>query len=553
MKTRFAALAAIAAAGALLPATASAVGGGTVLFNRQVNMTAPPPPAGQVDNFPKNKQNEPAIALDPKTGVLIAGAGDEIDEPLCRTTSTGTGSCPFAPNVGISGVYFSRNGGRSWTQPAFTESATGIGSCHGRVIHTLPGYCEQNLESFADSNLAVGPALRNGKFSFDNGSVVYYANLALAASGAGVPSISISRSVDDGASWKPPVTVSTSSDNPVDFNDKINVWADANPKSPFFGNAYASWTLFIGAGRFGKSNTFEPEPIVFARSTDGGQTWSHIMRLSQSSNNGAVGGRQGSLIRSGPDGTVYVIWEGAIDHHSEQLVAVSHDGGDKFGGPMPVAAVNDIPSPLGGSSFRDNSFPSADVNQQTGALYVVWANEEGTPPTALIKFTESGDGGLSWSAPRTVGGAAGAFNAFFPSVAASPDGTHVFVAWPAQTWKANGTPPGPGVVSQFAAFQVRSHGVWDGAHLLSTAFGDPDGSSTNSLRAQFLGDYATAVADNSTGWFVWTDTRNEAACAAVDAFRAGTAPKPNPDTACPPSASGQLFGNSDIFVGAVGF
>src|SRR6266699_2299270 len=49
MKTRFAALAAIAAVGVLLPATASAQGG-TVLFNSQVNMTAPPPPPGQVDN-----------------------------------------------------------------------------------------------------------------------------------------------------------------------------------------------------------------------------------------------------------------------------------------------------------------------------------------------------------------------------------------------------------------------------------------------------------------------------------------------------------------------
>ena len=552
MKTRFAALAAIAAVGVLLPATASAQGG-TVLFNSQVNMTAPPPPPGQVDNFPQNKQNEPGIALDPQTGALIAGSNDEIDEPLCHTTATGTGSCPFAPNVGTSGVYFSTDRGVHWTQPSFNESASGVGSCEGRVIHTLPGYCEQNLESLGDPNLAVGPALKNGKFSFANGSVVYYANLAMAASGAGLPSISISRSMDDGASWKAPVTVSTSSDNPVDFNDKINVWADANPKSPFFGNVYASWTLFIGAGRFGKSNTFEPEPIVFARSTDGGQTWSHIIRLSQSANNGTVGGRQGSLIRSGPDGTVYVIWRGAINLHSEQLLAVSHDGGATFGGPMPVAAVNDIPSPLGGSSFRDNSFPSADVNQQTGALYVVWANEESTPPTALIKFTESDDGGLSWTTPKTVGGAAGAVNAFFPSVAASPDGANVFVAWPAQTWKANGTSPGPGVVSQFAAFQLRSHGVWGGAHLLSTAFGDPDGSSTNSLGAQFLGDYATAVADNSTGWFVWSDTRNEAACSAVDAFRAGTAPKPNPDTACPPSASGQLFGNSDIFVGAVGF
>ena len=553
MKTRFAALVALAAVGALLPATASAQGG-TVLFNSQVNMTAPPPPPGQVDNFPQNKQNEPGIALDPRTGALIAGSNDEIDEPLCGTTATGTGSCPFAPNVGNSGVYFSTDRGVHWTQPSFKESASGVGSCEGRVIHTLPGYCEQNLESFGDPNLAVGPARgSDGRFSFANGSVTYYGNLAFAASGLGVPAMAVSRSADDGASWRAPVIVSSSSDNPVDFNDKDYIWADANPNSPFFGNVYASWTLFIGAGRFGKSNTFSPEPIVFARSTDGGQTWSHIIRLSQSANNGAVGGRQGSLIRSGPDGTVYVFWLGAINHHSEQLVAVSHDGGNTFGGPMPVAAVNDIPSPLGGSSFRDNSFPSADVNQQTGALYVVWANEEGTPPTALIKFTESGDGGLSWSTPKTVGGAAGVANALFPSVAASPDGSNIFVAWPAQTWKANGTPPGPGIVRQFAAFQVRTHGVWGGAHLLSTAFGDPDGSSTNSLGAQFLGDYATAVADNSTGWFVWTDTRNEAACSAVDAFRAGTAPKPNPDTACPPSPSGQLFGNSDIFVGAVGF
>src|SRR5207247_9648780 len=104
MKTRFAALAAIAAVGALLPATASAQGG-TVLFNSQVNMTAPPPPAGQVDNFPQNKQNEPGIALDPQTGALIAGSNDEIDEPLCRTSATGTGSWPFASQMGLPGVY----------------------------------------------------------------------------------------------------------------------------------------------------------------------------------------------------------------------------------------------------------------------------------------------------------------------------------------------------------------------------------------------------------------------------------------------------------------
>ncbi len=534
--------------GAMLgpPQAASAAGGGTLLFNSRVNATAPAPPAGQVDNFSGNKQNEPAIALDPSTGALIAGSNDEIDEPQCTGAGTvsSPGSCPFAGDVGISGAYFSTNGGATWTQPSFSNQC-------GKTIHTLPGYCQHGLQSFGDPSIAVGPALANGHFSFANGSIVYYGNLAF-PTGAAVPLLAVSRSRDDGASWLDPV-IASSSDNPVDFNDKDAVWADRNPSSSFFGNAYVSWTLFQGAGKFGTSNTFEPEPTVFARSTDGGQTWSRVMRLSPSANNGAVGGRQGSIIRTGSDGTVFVFWEGAVNHHSEILVAISHDGGVSFGRPQPVAAVDDIPSPLPGSSFRTDSFLSADVNQVNGQLYVTWANFDAASSTALIRFTQSSDGGATWSVPTTIGGAPARFNAFFPSVAASPDGNHVFVAWPAQTWAAPGTKPGAGVVQQLAAFNLRTGDTFGGAKLLSTAFGDPDGSSTNGLGAQFLGDYATAVASNDRAWFVWTDSRNSAGCPAVDAFRAGSGPKPNPDLQCTASASGQLFGNSDIFVGAVGF
>lgn len=515
--------------------------GPALLFNSQVNGVAPAAPAGQVDNFPSNKRNEPAIVRDPITGRFVAGSNDEID--LAQCTSAGTaaspGSCPFTPGVGISGVYLSPDG-QSWTQPAFANQC-------GRTIRTLPGYCQHNLTSFGDPNLTVGPRAGASGFSFANGTAVYYANLAT-PTGAADPVIAVSRSFDDGASWLDPV-VATSADNPVDFNDKVQVWADANPGSAFFGNVYVSWTLFQGKGKKG----FTPEPIVIATSTDGGQTFSRVQRITQSSNNNTVGGRQGSLVRTGPDGTVLVFWEGTVSKHSEIEVALSHDGGETFGQPQPVTAVSDLPSPLAGSSFRTDSFPSADVNQITGEIDVTWADFDTTSNTGLIKFIDSTDGGATFSSPITIGGRAGAVNAFFPSVAVSPDGQHTFVGWPAQTWKAPGTPAGPGVVSQFAAFNVRAGGTWTGASLLSTASGDPDGSSTNSLASQFLGDYATAVASNTTGYFVWTDTRQEAPCAAVDAFRAGTGTKPNPDLQCPADSSGRLFGNSNIFVGVVRF
>ena len=37
--------------------------------------------------FPQNKQNEPAITRDPSTGVLVAGANDELGQPLCPGTT----------------------------------------------------------------------------------------------------------------------------------------------------------------------------------------------------------------------------------------------------------------------------------------------------------------------------------------------------------------------------------------------------------------------------------------------------------------------------------
>ena len=295
--------------------------------------------------FSQNKQNEPAIAVDAAhPNILAAGSNDNIDMEACNAGDDTT--CPFTPDVGGSGVYFSFDSGDTWTQPEYTGlTARGCLGAPGPdpdcqvvdgPIGTLPHYDEAHLVSDGDPALAFGPSpAADGSFSWDNGSRLYYANLSSNVSASlgepgvkGFEGIAVSRSDDvaaaaagDESAWMAPVIASKQSS--ATFADKEQIWADNASSSPFFGNVYVCFASFTGNGA---------APMRVSRSTDGGDDLVDRSR-SVPAHNVAPShfGQSGCTIRTDSNGGTYVFWEeftsGSLPTIGTHFMVKSTDGG----------------------------------------------------------------------------------------------------------------------------------------------------------------------------------------------------------------------------------
>jgi hypothetical protein len=536
----------------------------------EVSVGSPP------TTFAQNKQNEPGLALDARNPlVLAAGANDEIDLEACAAGSPT--DCPFTVGVGISGIYFSFDGGATWIQPTYTgltaRHCGGPANCVPAIgpIGTLPGFFEEGLVSDGDPALAFGPRpAADGSFAWANGSRLYYATLASNVSAErgerafkGFEAIAVSRTDDlraaaagDNNAWKRPVIASRQ--NSSLFSDKEAIWADNAESSPYFGHVYICNVAFRGSEEGTQS-----EPVVFARSTDGGDTWT-TRQLSQAANRrkgaGRSGGRQGCTIRTDSAGVVYVFWNGNLKGQDVQYMTRSFDGGRQFQRPQPVAAVAECGNldPVqdrltfdGVAGSRTNSFPSVDIanGAPTGAaapdtIVMTWCDASNGLNSEQALVQSSTNGGETWSAP--VNGAEPGDRPDFPAVAISPNGEDVYLVYMGflGPWRDSTSAPRPmqGVVRHADASVL---GTWSTLHRGDV--GDARGSSANNLTAEFLGDYNYVVATNDRAVAAWNDVRNATVCAAINAYRQSLvdgspiAP-PAPGTDCP-----STFGNSDIF------
>jgi hypothetical protein len=243
--------------------------------------------------------------------------------------------------------------------------------------------------------------------------------------GFGGPStILISRSTDGGNNWGDPVSVEFDSGAGV-LNDKESITAD--PKKP--NNVYAVWDKLINPSLTASVDAFNHTfaykgPSFFARTTDGGNTWSQGKKIFDP---GEFNQTIGNQIVVEPDGTLVDLFDlinnehGPRGHNASTTFQVaiirSHDQGTTWSAPTIVGNIVDTQvKTLDGKNVRTGDIlPEVAVDSVHGNLYATWQT------SASIVFSQSADGGNTWSIPATISNS-GTAQAFTPSIAVAANG-----------------------------------------------------------------------------------------------------------------------------------
>jgi hypothetical protein len=207
------------------------------------------------------------------------------------------------------------------------------------------------------------------------------------------------------------------------FEDKQWVAVNHIPGNRYQDHVYAAWTVFDG----------HTSKLKIAVSRDRGRSFSKATVLTEPSISGPSNfGVYPSIDAAGTVYVAFAAYPACCASPATIWVARSTDDGRTWGRFSRVATTDTVPGCcLPNTSFRDGIVESfAASPTHPGHLYVAWESWDGTQMD--VKFSQSVDGGGTWSAPvvvnRNVDPPGSPTDQFQPEVAAGPDGG-VAVAW----------------------------------------------------------------------------------------------------------------------------
>jgi hypothetical protein len=413
-----------------------------------------PASSGDRDN------NEPTVAVNPlDPDNIVAGAND-------YNTPDGAPWCGF---------YTSHDGGKNWTEdliPGYpgddqTTELTGFQAAGDPVLAVdangnfyMAGIC------FKRSNNPLNPIGFGYNIGRSNG-------------------IFVAKSTNGGDTFSQVSVVFTALQSLITFHDKE--WLTVDPNN---GYVYVCWSMF---------NVLAISQLVFSRSTDGGQSWSRPIIVTEYES--AEMGIQGSAIVVDTDGGIHITW---IDFNTNAVrYAYSSDYGDSFSNPRSIAPIRPIPSSLENGNYRTPTMTMLAIDnwnsQYSGSLYCTWADY--TEGDADVYLAFSHDRGASWDGPVRVNNdtVGNGIDQFFPAVAVSEDGL-VHVTFYDRRNDRNNT-----LLEYWWGLSFDGGETFPINLPISDANFNGDHSRDGDV--DFIGDYTGVVATNVSINAVWCDMR----------------------------------------------
>jgi hypothetical protein len=439
---------------------------------------------------------EPHVVVDPSNPNVLIGAWQQD-----RWSNGGAEGLVTATST---------NGGAGWSVNANTKSS----NCTGGTAANGGNY-----ERASDPWVAISPD-----------GTAYLMSLSVNTNPGGFinsfpNAMLVMRSTDHGASWGDPVTL-IRDESPNAFNDKNTITADPND-SRF---VYAVWDrLASPPSGIPNPDAFENARAVqgdvfMARTTDGGTSWEPARKIFKA---GTIAQTIGNLVVVLPDNAAFdgelldvftLVRDRKNEHDTRGLhIAAIRSADHGASWSQRETIISDfrrgiVVDPDDGRAHRTGDInPEAIVDPSSGAVYVVWQDNR-FGPRSSIAFSQSLDGGHTWSSPIRVnqtppadpGEPAGNNQAFTPMVQVL-DGTVAISYYDFRNNTADS-----GATTPTDAFVVHCHTAcanpasWGEETRVTDASFDSRKAAV--ARGFFLGDYVGLGSDGSAVFPFFTMT-----------------------------------------------